>query len=479
MENNTNLPEENNNNVKVYTSDDEIPVTRRQIPAEEQPEAIPPTDAKSTEKPQRNLRAKRDIKEDNDKTRVDLPTGEITAPRKRRVRQEEPMYQDEPPVLEEDEPMSKSIFTMLGKGLIYFVFVIAVSVILAYYIITIGNDIFAFIKDTHEVKIVVDADDDIGDIAKKLQKEGVVKYPLVFKLYNSFKNRDSEEKQEFVPDTYVFTADLNYDELIAKFEKSAPVRTVVTITFTEGLTADQMINIFLENGIGTREGFEMALKKASTYDMNYQFLNDLKELEKEGFRDGRKYALEGYLYPDTYQFYTDTSEIDAVSKLLKTFNVRFEKEYYARCEELGMSVDDVVNIAAIVQKETKFSSEYPIVSSLYHNRLANPSSFPRLQCDSTYLYSFPERRESLTLDEMKQSTDPYSTYSHDGLPPSAICSPSLDAIIAALYPNGADSSGNNHTYYYMVARPDGYHYFAKTEAEHINNIARAEAEKGE
>ena len=80
----------------------------------------------------------------------------------------------------------------------------------------------------------------------------------------------------------------------------------------------------------------------------------------------------------------------------------------------------------------------------------NPTRFPRLQCDSTYLYAFPDRREGLTLTEMKESTSPYSTYSQDGLPPSAICNPSLDAIIAALYPNGADSSGKPHTYYYMV-----------------------------
>jgi len=213
--------------------------------------------------------------------------------------------------------------------------------------------------------------------------------------------------------------------------------------------------------------------------MSYKFLQALQEQERQGFAEGRKYALEGYLYPDTYEFYTDTSEIDAVAKLLKTFNTRFEKEYYDRCDELALTVDEVVNIASIVQKETKYSSEYMTVSSLYHNRLNNPYRFPRLQCDSTYLYAFPDRREGLTLDEMKKSDNPYSTYSIDGLPPSAICNPSLDAIIAALYPSGADSSGKEYTYYYMVARPNGYHYFATTEAEHLANINRANAEKGE
>lgn len=427
-------------------------------------------------KPKKVRTAQRDIKpHDKEKTRVDMPTitEEIVAPKV----VDSPYEQA--PLLEEDEPMIKSYFEMFGKGIIYLIFVLASSVIIAYYGITIANDVFAFVKSDKEVEIVIEEGDGVSQIAKELKRVGAIEYPAVFKLYNSFKNRNAKTPQEFVADTYVFEKNLNYDELIAKFEKSAPVRGVVDITFPEGLSVEEMIDIFLENGIGTRDGFIEAVKSSLIYDMKYPFLVALQEKEKEGFADGRKYALEGYLYPDTYQFYSDSSEIDAVSKLLKTFNVRFEKEYYDRCEELGMTVDEIVNIASIVQKETKYSSEYPIVSSLYHNRLNNPSSFPRLQCDSTYLYAFPERREGLTLDEMKSSKSPYSTYSHDGLPPSAICSPSLDAIIAALYPNAQDSSGTNHTYYYMYARPNGYHYFARTDSEHQANILKAQEEKGE
>ena len=423
-------------------------------------------------------RAKRDIKEpatpkENEKTRVDMPTvtEEIVRPA--------PSPYDEQPLLEEEEPMTKSYFEMLGKGVIYLIFVIATSIIIAYYGITIANDVFAFVKSDDEVTIVLEEGEDMGDLAKKLEKEGVISYPLVLRLYNSFKHRNSKTPQELVADTYVFEKNLNYDELIAKFEKSAPVRSIVDITFPEGLSVDEMIDIFVENGIGTRKGFVEAVKSSLIYDMDFAFLKALQEKEKAGFDEGRKYALEGYLYPDTYQFYSDASPIDAVSKLLRTFNVRFEEEYYARCDELGLTIDEIVNIASIVQKETKYSSEYPIVSSLYHNRLANPASFPRLQCDSTYLYAFPERREGLTIDEMKASESPYSTYSHDGLPPSAICNPSLDAIIAALYPNAQDSSGTKYTYYYMYARPNGYHYFARTDAEHQANIARANAEKSE
>ncbi len=445
-------------------------------PNREENNLIIPPDDDITVHSRPRPKAKRDIKENNERTRIDIPTSGM--PAIKATKTPPPKKEPEPiPLLEEDAIETKSIFEMLGKGAIYFVFVLAASIILSFYIITVGNDIFAFVKDADPVVITVDEDDGIKEIASMLRKEGVIKYPAVFKIYNSFKNKGAKSKQEFVAGTYEFTSDLNYDELIAKFEKSTPSRGIVDITFPEGLSIDEMIEIFIENGIGTREKFVEAVKSSLIYDMPYRFLTELQELEKSGFKDGRKYALEGYIYPDTYQFYTDTSEIDAIAKLLKTFNVRFEEEYYIRCAELDLTVDEIVTIASIVQMETKYSSEYPIVSSLYHNRLNRPTVFPRLQCDSTYLYIYPDRRETLTLTEMKESENPYSTYSHDGLPPSAICNPSLDAIIAALYPNGSDTSGNSYTYYYMVARPNGYHYFAQTESEHLYNITLANSEK--
>ena len=246
------------------------------------------------------------------------------------------------------------------------------------------------------------------------------------------------------------------------------------ITFPEGITIDEMIDLFVENGIGNEKDFVEAVSTSLVYDMDYKFLKELQTLEKEGgFKDGRKYALEGYLYPDTYDFYTDTSALDAISKLLGTFNVRFEEAYYERCNEMGMSIDEIVTLASIVQKETKWEDEYERVSALYHNRLNNSSVYPLLQCDSTYLYVFPEKRgDGLTISEMENSDSPYSTYSHNGLPPSAICNPSLNAIISAMYPNY-----EGRAEYFMVAKKDGYHLFAATKSEHDANKYKVEHEE--
>lgn len=439
----------------------------------------------------RIYKARRDVSstpsENDGKTRTDIPSFAdenivAAAKRARRDLEKKPAEKKPSPVYrleeeDEDTPSSShTIFSALGKSVAYIVFVICSAIIIAYIGITVVNDLFAFVKSDKEIVVSVDEDTTFRELASKLEKEGAVKYPLFLRIYNSFKNRDSKVKQELEAGEYRILANLNYDEIISTFTKKRAAREIVRITFPEGLTADEMIDLFLENGVGTREGFEKAVVSSLVYDMDYRFLKELQETETEGFEDGRKYALEGYLYPDTYDFYTDASEIDAISKLLETFNRRFEGAYYDRCEELGMTVDEVINLASIVQMETKYESEYETVSSLYHNRLNAPASFPRLQCDSTYLYIYPERRAELTLEEMKKSDNPYSTYSHDGLPPSAICSPSLNAIISALYPSSIDEKGVKHTYYYMVARPNGYHYFSQTEAGHLQNIQRAQDE---
>ncbi len=450
----------------------------------------------SSKKPSR---ARRDVqvkKEEVDAsalTRVDMPTitEDIIIP-ERRAQKAPPVPQKNTQApsaedlkvafLEEGDDeidnTGKNMLSALGKSFVYLVFVLSSAIIISYFAITMVNDLFAFVKNDKEVKIVVDDSTTFKSLASDLEKAGVVKYPTALRIYNSFKNRDSKSPQKLATGEYVISSNLNYDEIIYTFIKKAPPRQIVRITFPEGVTSDEIIDLFLENGVGTREGFENAISSSLHYDMDYEFLKDLQETEKAGgFHNGRKYVLEGYLYPDTYDFYTDSTEINAVAKLLATFNKRFEEAYYERCRELNMSVDEVINLASIIQKETKWEAEYETVSSLYHNRLNNPSSFPRLQCDSTYLYAYPERRANLTLDEMKASTNPYSTYSHDGLPPSAICSPSLNAIIAAMYPNSTDINGVKRTYYYMVARKNGYHYFATDSATHQNNITRAAREE--
>lgn len=109
----------------------------------------------------------------------------------------------------------------------------------------------------------------------------------------------------------------------------------------------------------------------------------------------RIYRLDGYLFPDTYQFYTSTNEVTVIGKMLKRFSQIFTKEYRNQCAEFGYSVDEMITLASMIEKEAASPSEFFLVSSVFHNRLNNKWNFPRLESDATVLYVLrhePERR---------------------------------------------------------------------------------------
>ncbi|MBR2616336.1 MAG: endolytic transglycosylase MltG, partial [Clostridia bacterium] len=214
--------------------------------------------------------------------------------------------------------------------------------------------------------------------------------------------------------------------------------------------------LFTSQGIGTKEGFVDAIQN---YDYSYRFL---EELEKNGLPEGRKYRLEGYLFPDTYEFYTDSSEIAIIDKMLTAFEAHFEGAYYDRLEEMEMTLDEVVTLASIVQMEGKFTSDFYSVSGVFHNRL-NSKNMRKLQSDATVQYCLPERKEELSYADIAIDS-PYNTYENEGLPPSAITNPGWEAIQAALYPE-------ENRYYYFVSDTDGTIEFAETEQMHLKNRA--------
>ncbi|MPN08280.1 hypothetical protein SDC9_155562 [bioreactor metagenome] len=223
------------------------------------------------------------------------------------------------------------------------------------------------------------------------------------------------------------------------------------------MTVDEIIDMLVSNGIGTREKYIDAIQN---YDYKYTFMDNI---DFASLSSDRKYRLEGYLYPDTYQFYSDSGEVAVIDKFLSNFEGKFTQAKYDRIKELGMTLDQVITLASIIQKEAKFYSEFANVSSVFHNRL-NSSAFPKLESDATIQYLLPEHKEVLTHDDTLIN-HPYNTYQINGLPPGAICNPGLEAINAALDPA-------NTNYYYFLAATDGTTVFAKTLAEQNENIRK-------
>ncbi len=362
--------------------------------------------------------------------------------------------------------MSEGVATLLSivKAITYIVFVIVIAGFLSYYTIFIANDMFAFVKSDELVTITVPENATIYDVSDVLADGGIIAYPEVFELYAKLNHDDGK----FVAGDYEINGMMNYDELLMAF-KERKVRDRIWLTIPEGYSIDEMIDLFLENDMGgTREDWVAAVNNLELYAESFPFVKALiGNLDED-----RTYALEGYLFPDTYEFYTDAKASQIVYKLLNRFNNVFRDDFYTRASELGYTVDEIMILASMIEKETRFYHEFEQVSSVFHNRLHNAANYPYLESDATIQYAIRhdtgERKEEMTRDDWGYESA-YNTYTNRGLPPGPIANPSYQAITCALYPEETN-------YYFFVSRKNGETIFSSTIDEH--NAAVAEVSRG-
>lgn len=230
----------------------------------------------------------------------------------------------------------------------------------------------------------------------------------------------------------------------------------VRVTFPEGYTAKQIAERLEENGVCSAKDF-MALVQGQYYSsLTYRFIPGIENTENKAF------VLEGYIFPDTYDFYKGESAENALSRFLKNTDAKLTEEYHLRADELGFSIDEIITLASIIQEEAGDPEEMPLVSSVLHNRIKS-SDYGKLQCDVTINYVNDCIIDSgyITGDTEKYK-ELYNTYKCDGLPAGPICNPGIDAIKAALYP--ADTN-----YYFFVTDKDWNYYYAETYSEHQQN----------
>ena len=204
------------------------------------------------------------------------------------------------------------------------------------------------------------------------------------------------------------------------------------------------------------------------------FESTLKDFTSEGVEDyafwkylpAGQQKLEGFLFPDTYDFGVKATDRQVINRMLARFDEVFKPEYYTQAEKLGMTPYEIVILASIIEKESAHSDERKIISSVFYNRLnSTDASLKKLQSCATIQYILLEKTGAVKLkitDEDTSIPSTYNTYIHAGLPPKPICSPSEDSILAALYPENTD-------YLYFVAKGDeeGRNEFSKTYQEHL------------
>ncbi len=360
--------------------------------------------------------------------------------------------------------VSLSNLSFIAKSAIYLTVVFIISAFTSYYAITIANDVFAFVKSDYSITVTVPENATDKEIAYLLRKNGIIEYESVFELYLIYKS--DEEGMTYIPGEKELNSNMNYNQLIYLLTTIPVENEQISITIPEGFTVDEIIDMLVSKGVGTREGYVEAI---NNYPYQHEFV---KMLDQKGYPKSRKYRLEGYLYPDTYFFYKSSEEYMVINKILNNFQTKFWSHldvFKADIDKLGMTVDEIVTLASMIQAEAKLFIDFEPVSYVFHNRLSHPDTFPLLQSDATIQYILSEHVEDFTADQLAID-NPYNTYKYKGLPPGAICNPGFDALSAAIYPDSpVDSNGNEVNAYYFVSNKAGKTYYASTLAQHEQN----------
>ena len=316
-----------------------------------------------------------------------------------------------------------------------------------------ANDVFAMDrqKTPKNVEISVHDKASANEVADILAKAKVIEEPDFFKLYCKVKNIHT-----FVRGDFSIPTDMDYEEIIDfLFSRSNRV-DVVEIMFYEGINLLEVAQLLEENEVA--KASEVIEAANSTLFDEYDIISEITDT------NGKYYKIEGYLFPDTYQFYKGEGAEDALSKLIYNGQRKImTKKIQARLTELNMSYDDLIIMASLIQAEAASISEMDEIASVIYNRLEDGHLYDiwTLGLDSTIFY--PYRTEDDVPEELGDYSSDYNTYVINGMPEGAICNPGIYAIEAALYPADTD-------YYYFLHGKDGLTYFAETADEHEQNL---------
>lgn len=349
------------------------------------------------------------------------------------------------------------------NGLMYFIFVVSVSIILACLAWSAATDVLALKSDNVEATVTLAKDSfdyydyeeknddgekvtkkaheaDIGYVANQLKDAGIIKYKWLFKLYCGFSDAD----KKLDPGTYELKSAYDYRALVMKMQSGSGAMVTIKITFPEGYTMRDIFKKLDAEGVCD---YDELMEAAANATFNYAFL--------EGTEKGEASRLEGFLFPDTYEFYEGMPASSAINKLLEGFHYKLTAEMLEWQAESGYSMREIITIASMIEKEAADNADRYKVASVIYNRLKK--DWP-LQVDSTTLYEYPDHKGAPTKDMLSKDT-PYNTRVNKGLPPTPICSPGISSIKAALQPEDT-----NYMFYALNSSTGKHEYFTNSGA---------------
>ena len=408
---------------------------------------------------------------------LDEPSAEPQEPEPQPEPEEPPVRKKPAPErpVRKGRPRRKKGEGMLGipnilATVIWLAITVAIGVTLGRMLWVCAADVLAFGREDKSVTITIYETDTIDDITEKLYRADLIRYPGLFKLYASL----AVDEGEIRPGIWDLNTRYDYHALV-KMMSPGSTRKVIEVMIPEGYSCRQIFALLEENKVCTVKDLS-AYAAAGELD-DYWFL--------EGVERGQENSLEGFLFPDTYQFYTNDSPRNVLQKMLNNFDNRFTQEMRDQLPTLNetisnmmrsdgrsqeyidshqLSLRDVVIVASLIEKETASAEEGYTIASVIYNRLFRWGDNPAyLGIDASIVYALGGKTE-LTAEDL-QVDSPYNTRTHTGLTPGPIANPGLSSLKAALEPS------STNFYYYVLDPAAGVHHFSKTYEEHQAFIA--------
>ena len=360
-------------------------------------------------------------------------------------------------------------------GVMYAVFIVCVSIVLACFAWMAASDALALNQESFTAMVTlptsafetktVDTFDkdgnktgtdrvtsaDIEYVSAALKEAGLIEYRWLFEFFCKISHADTK----VTPGTYELKSSFDYRALVQNMRAGSGAAQTIEVMFPEGFSMYQIFKRLEEKEVCS---YDALVAAAESYKYNYSFL--------EGLEPGDADRLEGFLFPDTYEFYVGMQASSAINKFLQRFHYILSADILKQVEDSGYSLREIITIASLIEKEAAVDPEKGVderarVASVIYNRL---DAGMTLGIDASILYEYPEHTGAPTPEMLEKDT-PYNTRLHTGLPPTPICNPGLDAIRAALDP---ESTGY---YYYALDTATGTHRFFTNQTEFNNFVA--------
>ena len=324
----------------------------------------------------------------------------------------------------------------------------------------VNRSFFAPVDETDDTGVTfeVASGSSLTRVANNLESQGLIHNRTVFKYYADFLGYG----QKIQAGQYTVKKSMSMPQIaeLLTTGDGNPITRMITVIpgWTVEDIAEYLVN---QKALSDKTEFLSLCKSGAAFN-GYYYIADVLTSKNV---NQRRYVLEGYLSPNTYEIYTNATAEDIIKKLLSQTEATFPGEYHERAEALGMTMDQVMTLASMIEKEAK-TADFDKVSAVFHNRLKKNMT---LGSDVTVKYFTGIKRMSLTNTDLKRES-PYNTYLHKGLPLGPVCSPSANAIRAALYP---DERMVAEEYLYFCSKDPntGELYFSRTLEEHNQAVS--------